>query len=128
MILYLRLWRIFVNQWTFEASLLESGLGPILKGVFLELGDEIDVKVKAGCNWVDACISDPSDTNISGFLNAVADARWGKGRFAHRLLRHIRERTDGLASQEARTAMVPKYIQEGIDCLITAVESERTAV
>lgn len=125
---YLRAWRIFVNQWTFEASLLESGLGPILKSVFLELGDEIDVKVKAGGNWVDACILDPSDTNISGFLNAVADARWGKGRFAHRLLRHIRERTDGLASQEARTAMVPKYIQQGIDCLITAVETEHTAV
>lgn len=125
---YLRLWRIFVNQWTFEASLLESGLGPILKSVFLELGDEIDVKVKAGCKWVDACISDPSDTNISGFLNAAADARWGKGRFAHRLLRYVREQSDALASQEERTAMVPKYIQQGITCLIAAVEAERTAV
>jgi putative ATP-dependent endonuclease of the OLD family len=125
---YLRLWGIFVNQWTFEASLLESGLGPILKSVFLELGDEIDVKVKAGCNWVDACISDASDTNVSGFLNSVADARWGKGRFAHRLLRHIRAQADDLTLQEERTSMVPEYIQQGINCLISAVESERTAV
>jgi len=125
---YLRWVGIFVNDWTLEVALLEAGLGEELKKVFVELGDELGVQVRAGSNHVDQYLNDRTEDNMRRVLVSMADARWGKGRFAHRLVKHIQAKAESLGTQQQKDAVVPEYIRSGIQCLIAKVESERTGI
>lgn len=109
---------VFVNEWTLEPSLLAAGLGPELKATFDELGDELGANVKAGAKHVDAYEAEPSDDNMKRIIAAISDTRWGKGRFAHRLARHIQSRADSIEDEEVKRELVPLYIREAIEYLV----------
>ena len=111
---------IFMNDWTFEVTLLEVGFFEEVKEVFRELGAEINVRVRAGVDAVDAYIVSPTDENIEAFLISVNDARWGKGRFAHRLITKIRNKTQGLNEAQKRS-LVPEYIRSGVEYILQKV-------
>lgn len=111
---------IFMNEWTFEVTLLEVGLFEEVKEVFQELGAEINVRVRAGVNAVDAYMVSSTDENIDAFLTSVKDARWGKGRFAHRLITKIRNKTQGL-NEAQKISLVPEYIRSGVDYILQKV-------
>jgi putative ATP-dependent endonuclease of the OLD family len=125
---WLRLEGIYLNEWTLEASLLESGLSEELKQVFLELGNEINVKISAAGEHIDAYMANKTDEKMAAVLTSIADARWGKGRFAHRLVGHIQTKADSLATQDERNAIVPEYIRSGIKHLIAKVETGRVGM
>jgi len=118
---HLRREGIFLNDWTLEVALLGSGLSSELKQVFTELGDEIDVKVYAGADHIDAYLAANTDENIKKLLISIADARWGKGRFAHRLVKHIQIKADTLATPAEEEAIVPEYIRAGIKYLTDVI-------
>jgi putative ATP-dependent endonuclease of the OLD family len=113
---------IFVNDWTLEPSLLEAGLANELKLTFDELGEELGAHLKAGKKHVDSYLLDKTDENIKNILTAIADTRWGKGRFAQRLVSHIRARGDSLRTQDEKNAIVPEYIRIGIEFLVDRVK------
>jgi len=119
---------IFVNDWTIEASLLKSGLWNELKQTFAELGSELGEKVHAGAAHIDAYNADPSDDNLKRILTTISDVRWGKGRFAHRLIGHIKDKALTLPTQSAKDALIPEYIKNGINFLINKISSESMSV
>lgn len=112
---------VFVNEWTLEPSLLAAGLGPELKATFEELGDELGATVKAGVNHVNAYEAKPSDDNMKRIIAAISDTRWGKGRFAHRLARHIQSRADSIEDKQEKRELVPLYIREAIEHLVNCI-------
>lgn len=116
---------LFVNDWTFEQTLIDAGLHQELKNVFLELGEEIGVKVSAGGTHIDDYLAANTRENMEKILSAIGDARWGKGRFAHRLLTHIQNKVEALKPEEKLT-VVPSYIREGIAYIIDNVQKERS--
>lgn len=120
----LRYTGIFVNDWTLEPSLLEAGLAEELKQTFYELGTELGENVRAGISHIDLYLANPTDENMEKILTAIADTRWGKGRFAQRLISHIRIRAQSLTAQSDKDAIVPEYIKSGIEFLVAKVESE----
>ena len=120
---YLRMIGIFVNEWTLEPTLIEAGLADELKETFAELGEELGEKVKAGAHHIDAFLQEPNDDKMEKVLGAISDTRWGKGRFAHRLVRHIVEKSDALDSQEKRNAIIPQYIKSAIIYLTNKVSN-----
>ena len=125
---YLRWSGIFVNDWTLEPTLLEAGLHEELKKAFTELGSEMGVAVRAGSNHIDKYLKEPTPENMKNILKSIADTRWGKGRFAHRLVRHIREKASALETKESKEAIVPEYIREGIYYIVKRVEAERSQI
>jgi putative ATP-dependent endonuclease of OLD family len=125
---FLRCKGIFVNEWTLEPSLLESGLADELKQTFDELGEELGQKVRAGSNHIDSYLNSKTDENMKKILAAIADTRWGKGRFAQRLVSHIRARSELLVTQDQKNAIVPEYIKSGIEFLIKRVDSKLAEV
>lgn len=114
---------IFVNDWTFEPELLNCDLADEFKQTFEDLGKELNVAVRAGINHIDAYLKDVTDDNMRNILTAIDDSRWGKGRFAHRLIRHIQTKANGL-TQEARKQLVPEYIKKGIYYIVGKIESD----
>jgi putative ATP-dependent endonuclease of the OLD family len=118
---------LFVNDWTFEKTLIDVGLHQELKNVFRELGDEIGVNVAAGGAHIDSYLAANTRENMEKILTAIGDARWGKGRFAHRLLTHIQNKVETLKPEEKPT-VVPSYIREGIAYIIDKVQKERSAL
>lgn len=114
---------LFVNEWTFEKTLIDVGLSQELKNVFHELGDEINEKVAAGAAHIDRYLANNSREHMEKILTSINDARWGKGRFAHRLLNQIQNKVDPL-SQEEKAKIVPTYIQEGISYIIGKTQKE----
>lgn len=116
---------IFVNEWTLEPSLLESGLADELKQTFDELGEELGQKVRAGSNHIDSYLMSKTDDNMRKILTAISDTRWGKGRFAQRLIKHIRVKSESLKIQAEKNAIVPEYIKSGIEFLINRVKSKQ---
>jgi hypothetical protein len=116
---------IFVNEWTLEPSLLESGLADELKKTFDELGEELGQKVRAGSNHIDSYLMSKTDDNMRKILTAISDTRWGKGRFAQRLIKHIRVKSESLKTQADKNAIVPEYIKSGIEFLINRVKSKQ---
>ncbi|MCK4579840.1 MAG: hypothetical protein KAU10_00720, partial [Dehalococcoidia bacterium] len=104
--------------------MLEAGLNDELKQVFVELGDELGVRVTAGVNHIDKYMAAKTDENMEKVLTSIADARWGKGRFAHRLIKHVQDKADSLPTQNQKNGLVPKYIQDGIQFLLAKVETE----
>jgi putative ATP-dependent endonuclease of OLD family len=125
---FLRCKGIFVNEWTLEPSLLESGLADELKQTFDELGEELGQKVRAGSNHIDSYLKSKTDEDMKKILAAIADTRWGKGRFAQRLVSHIRARSELLVTQDEKNAIVPEYIKSGIEFLIKRVDSKLAEV
>jgi putative ATP-dependent endonuclease of the OLD family len=121
---FLRCNGIFVNEWTLEPSLLESGLADELKQTFNELGEERGEKVRAGSNHIDSYLISNTDENMKRILAAIADTRWGKGRFAQRLTKHIRVKSESLKTQAEKNAIVPEYIKSGIEFIINRVKSK----
>jgi len=117
---------IFVNDWTLEPSLLESGLADALKRTFDELGEELGQKVRAGSNHIDLYLQTKTKKNMENILIAISDTRWGKGRFAHRLAKHIRAMSESLETQNERNAIVPEYIRSGIEFLVNRVKSKQS--
>ena len=117
---------LFINDWTFEKTLIDAGFHQELKNVFLELGNEIGVNVAAGGAHIDSYLAANSRENMEKILTAIGDARWGKGRFAHRLLTHIQNKVEALKPEEKLT-VVPSYIREGIAFIIDKVQKERYA-
>jgi putative ATP-dependent endonuclease of the OLD family len=113
---------LFVNEWTLEPSLLEAGLDNELKLTFDELGEELGANVKAGKNHIDSYLISKTDENMKNILTAIADTRWGKGRFAQRLVKHIRAKSELLVTQDEKNAIVPEYIKNGIDFLINRIK------
>lgn len=113
---------IFVNEWTLEPSLMAAGLGAELKATFEELGNELGAVVKAGAQYIDAYASDPSDDNMKRIIAAISDTRWGKGRFAHRLSRHIQARATSIVDEEERRSLVPQYIREAVEYLVNRIQ------
>lgn len=113
---------IFVNEWTLEPSLMAAGLGAELKATFEELGNELGAVVKAGAQHIDAYASDPSDDNMKRIIAAISDTRWGKGRFAHRLSRHIQARATSIVDEEERRSLVPQYIREAVEYLVNRIQ------
>jgi putative ATP-dependent endonuclease of OLD family len=118
---------IYVNEWTFETTLIDAGLHQELKDVFVELGDELGVKVTAGAKHIDEYLANKTDGNMKKVLTSIEDARWGKGRFAHRLVTHIQNKAQSLAEKD-RPAIVPVYIREGIEYIIAKVQEGRVAL
>jgi putative ATP-dependent endonuclease of OLD family len=118
---------VFVNDWTLETTLIEAGLHNELKMVFDELGDEMNKEIKAGVNHIDAYLAMPSSDNMKKILNSIADSRWGKGRFAHRLAKHISEKVT-LTNPEDRNKLVPKYIRESIFYLVNKVKEQVVSI
>jgi putative ATP-dependent endonuclease of the OLD family len=121
----LRCQGIFVNDWTLEPSLIESGLANELKLTFEELGEELGEKVKAGGNHIDSYLQSKTDEDMKKILTAIADSRWGKGRFAQRLVTHIRTKSELLTTQDKKNDIVPEYIKSGIEFLIKRIEPEK---
>ena len=112
---------VFINNWTLETTLIDAGLHNELKIVFNELGDEMNKEVKAGVDHIDAYLATPSPDTMKKILNSIADSRWGKGRFAHRLVQHISEKV-AATQPENRSKLVPKYIRESIIYLVNKVK------
>lgn len=133
---------IYVNEWTLEACLLDADLCQQLKETFRELGDEINTRLTAGINHIEAYLRDKSDANMERVLTTISDSRWGKGRYAHRLVQHIRNKvielnkklndTDDPWDEERlkkeKQSLVPSYIKEGIQYIIENVESRRSSL
>ena len=107
---------IFVNDWTLEPTLIESGLAEELKATFIELGDELGQSVRAGSDHIDTYLGDETDENMKKILASISDTRWGKGRFAHRLCSHILAKAETM-DDNARRQIVPKYILNAIGYL-----------
>lgn len=122
---FLRCKGIFVNDWTLEPSLLESGLADELKQTFNELGEELGQTVKAGSNHIDSYLENKTDENMKKILMAISDTRWGKGRFAQRLAKHIRTKSEALVTQGEKNAIVPEYIKSGIEFLVNRIKSKQ---
>jgi hypothetical protein len=80
--------------------------------------------VKAGKKHIDSYLQNQTDENMKNILTAIADTRWGKGRFAQRLVSHIRARSELLVTQDEKNAIVPEYIKSGIEFLIKHVDSK----
>lgn len=118
---------VFINNWTIETTLMDVGLHNELKMVFDELGEEMNKEVKAGVNHIDTYLANPSTDNMKKILNSIADSRWGKGRFAHRLVKHIAEKV-ATAKPEDRTQLVPDYIRESIIYLINKVKEQTVSI
>jgi putative ATP-dependent endonuclease of OLD family len=118
---------IFVNDWTFETTLIASGLQEELKEVFRELGEELGVEVEAGAKHIDEYMVNKTPENMKKILNSIGDARWGKGRFAHRLVKHIQNKTEALPKKDIPT-IVPTYIREGIEYLLNKVKEGTVAL
>jgi hypothetical protein len=118
---------LFVNDWTFETTLIDVGLHQELKDVFCELGEEIGTEVTAGAAYIDNYLADKTTENMKKILTSIADARWGKGRFAHRLLTHIQDKARTLKAEE-KPSIVPVYIREGIEYIIDKVQHGRSAM
>lgn len=125
---YLKLHGVYVNTWTLEPALIDAGLHEELKNVFTELGDEIGVRVRAGATHIDNYMSSPTVENMKRILTSIDDTRWGKGRFAHRLVGYIKDKVDSLATQEEKEACVPQYIQSGINYVVGKVKTERVQI
>ena len=117
---------IFVNDWTLEPSLLEAGLANELKLTFDELGEELGANVKAGKKHIDSYLLSKTDENMKDILKAIADTRWGKGRFAQRLVNHIRAKSESLRTQDEKNVIVPEYIRSGIEFLVNRVKSKQS--
>lgn len=98
-----------------------------LKKVFDELGDEMNKEVKAGVNHIDAYLAVPSPDNMKKILTSIADSRWGKGRFAHRLVKHISEKVVATKPEE-KSRLVPNYIRESIIYLINKVKEQTVSL
>ena len=111
---------IFVNNWTLEPALIEAGLKEELKLTFQDLGKELGINVQAGSDHIDAYGVDPTDDKMKRILTSISDSRWGKGRFAHRLCRHILEKADGMGEVE-RQEITPLYIRNAVNYLIKQV-------
>ena len=62
---------------------------------------------------------------MSKILAVIADTRWGKGRFAQRLVKHIQVKSASLGTQAEKNAIVPEYIKSGIEFLINRVKSKQ---
>jgi putative ATP-dependent endonuclease of OLD family len=117
---------VFVNDWTLEVSLLEVGLGEELKQTFVDLGNELGINVRAGPGYIEAYLLDPdNEDNVHSILTSIDDKRWHKGRFAHRLIPHLRNKAASMSSLSEREAIVPSYIEEGIKYLVNRVQFER---
>ena len=125
---YLRRRGVFVNEWTLEPTLIEAGLADELRQTFVDLGAEIGQNVQAGANHIDAYLGSPTEENMEKILTAIADTRWGKGRIAHRLVIHITDKADGILLQEQKNQLVPKYIQNAINYLISQVTNLRVTI
>jgi putative ATP-dependent endonuclease of OLD family len=123
----LKKYGIFVNDWTFETTLIASGLQDELKAVFRELGEELGVEVGAGANHIDEYLANKTPENMKKILTSIEDARWGKGRFAHRLIKHIQDKAEALSEKE-KPKIVPSYIREGIEYLIDKVQKGLVAL
>jgi putative ATP-dependent endonuclease of the OLD family len=119
---HLRRLGIFVNEWTLEVTLLQSGLVNELKMTFEELGQELGTRVRAGAKSIDRYVANPTDANIKRILIAAEDSRWGKGRFAQRLVNNIRGKVASLDRQDERDALIPEYIRSAIRFLVAKVE------
>jgi len=89
--------------------------------------DELGVDVAAGAKHVDEYMANKTADNMKKILTSIEDARWGKGRFAHRLVTHIRNKAQSLAEKD-RPSIVPAYIREGIEYLIAKVQEGRVAL
>jgi hypothetical protein len=63
---------------------------------------------------------------MKNILRAIADPRWGKGRFAQRLVNHIRAKSELLVTQDEKNAIVPEYIRSGIEFLVNRVKSKQS--
>ncbi len=124
---YLNQRGIFTNNWTLEASLIETGLHNELKLVFDELGEEMNTNVKAGAKNVDAYLAMPTEDNMEKILSSIADSRWGKGRFAHRLVKHISESAEAVPLTE-KNRLIPKYIKNSITYLINKVKEQTLSI
>ena len=118
---------VFINNWTLETTLIDAGLHNELKIVFNELGDEMNKEVKAGVDHIDAYLATPSPDTMKKILNSIADSRWGKGRFAHRLVQHISEKV-AATQPENRSKLVPKYIRESIIYLVNKVKEQTVSI
>lgn len=125
---YLRWSGIFVNDWTLEPTLLDAGLHEELKKTFTELGAEMGVAVRAGANHIDDYLEQPTKEMMKKILGSIADTRWQKGRFAHRLVRHIAEKADELQDEGDRETIVPEYMRSGIRYIVRRVEAERVQI
>lgn len=125
---YLRWVGIFVNEWTLEPELLDCGLHEEFKQVFTDLGEELGAEVQAGIKHIDTYLSGKTEENMKKVLASIADARWGKGRFAHRLVTHIRDKAGTLTTQEQKELIVPEYIRSAIKCLIGKVDASRRSL
>ena len=118
---YLTMLGIFVNDWTLEPTLIEAGLSNELKNTFTELGDELGEKVRAGAKYIDDFLASPDDTKMEKILGAISDTRWGKGRFAQRLVVHVIEKSQTLDTQDKKDRIVPRYIKDAIIFLTNKV-------
>lgn len=118
---YLREKGVFLNSWTLEVDLIEAGNSDVMKAVFEELGEEIDVQVRAGVNHIDRYLASQSDEHMQAILTAIDDSRWGKGRYAHRLVQNLRKKTEFLSPEE-KQARVPEYIREALGFLKSQIE------
>lgn len=118
---YLTMLGIFVNDWTLEPTLIDAGLSNELKNTFTELGDELGEKVRAGAKYIDDFLAFPDDTKMEKILGAISDTRWGKGRFAQRLVVHIIEKSQTLDTQDKKNRIVPQYIKDAIIFLTNKV-------
>jgi putative ATP-dependent endonuclease of the OLD family len=115
---------VFLNEWTLEASLLNSGLAEELKHTFDELGKEIGTDVKSGKKYIDLYLQSKADDDMNHILKSIADSRWGKGRFSQRLVKHIIIKGESLGDQAKKNKIVPEYIKNGIEFLINHLESK----
>ncbi len=106
---------------------MDAGFHNELKAVFDELGDEMNKEVKAGANHIDTYLANQSAENMRKILSSIADSRWGKGRFAHRLVRHISEKV-ATTKPEDRNKLVPKYIRESILHLVNKVKEQVVSI
>ena len=125
---YLRRQGVFVNKWTLEPTLFEAGLENELKQTFLDLGEEMGQSVRAGANHIDVYLTNPTEENMMNILTSIADTRWGKGRFAHRLVGHIISKAEILPTQAQKDQLVPAYIQNAVNYLISKVISQRANI
>jgi putative ATP-dependent endonuclease of the OLD family len=112
---------VFLNPWTLEASLLDSGLSEELKHTFNELGEERGENVKSAQKHIDSYLQSKTKDNMENILSSIADKRWGKGRFAQRLVKHIIIRGESLNDQDDKNKLVPEYIKTGIEFLLKKI-------
>jgi putative ATP-dependent endonuclease of the OLD family len=109
---------IFINDWTLEVSLIQSGLTDEFKKTFEELSTELNIKSTMGNDKIESYLNNPTDDNMKSILNAVGDSRWGKGRFAQRLINHIVAKSESMSTQNDKNNIIPEYIKNGIEFLI----------